>query len=130
MPSTGTPGSKTIGIAARRALGLHRGRAAREDDAPRGEAADLLRGQVRAVDLAVDAQLADAPGDQLGVLAAEVEDQDLLSVDVHEALRASLTEGGPYRYKLWKSTLTSLRFRMRRLPAAATVLFLSVTGCA
>jgi hypothetical protein len=35
------------------------------------------------VDLAVDAQLANPPGDELGVLTPEVEDEDLLVVDVH-----------------------------------------------
>jgi hypothetical protein len=35
------------------------------------------------VDLAVDAQLANAPGDQLGVLTPEIEDEDLLVVNVH-----------------------------------------------
>jgi hypothetical protein len=33
-------------------------------------------------DLAVDAELADAPRDQLRVLRAEIEDEDLVAVDV------------------------------------------------
>jgi hypothetical protein len=40
---------------------------------------DGVERDVEGVDLAVDVLLADAPGDQLGVLATEVEDQDHVS---------------------------------------------------
>jgi len=55
---------------------------AREDDAARPEGPH--RGDCRGAgpDLAVDASLADAPGDQLGVLRAEIEDQDPLGVQI------------------------------------------------
>ena len=54
-------------------------RAAREDDRARGHGADLLEGHRAGVDLAVDALLADAAGDELRVLRAEVEDEDELA---------------------------------------------------
>src|SRR5690606_31239219 len=56
--------------------------AAGEDDAPGLELADRLQRHIERVDLAVDTNLADAPGDQLGVLGAEVEDKNLVGVDV------------------------------------------------
>ena len=88
MPSTGTPASNTHGS--------HRGEPSVSTDAgppermmPRGAiAADVLRGQVRPVDFAVDAQLAHPPGDELRVLAAEVEDQHPLRMNVHHTLPA------------------------------------------
>ena len=46
------------------------------------ERRDLGRIVVPRPDLAVHADLADAAGDQLRVLRAEVEDQDLVAVDV------------------------------------------------
>src|SRR5262249_62243341 len=48
--------------------------------------------QIGAVDLAVDAQLAHPASDQLRVLTAKVEDQNLFSVDVHHRSRLSHTE--------------------------------------
>jgi hypothetical protein len=60
-------------------------RAARQDDALGAVGGDLGRVVVPGPDLAVDPELADAAGDQLRVLRAEVEDQDLVAVDVgHE----------------------------------------------
>ena len=64
------------------------GRAAGEDDGLRAEGGeeggvDLLVG----VDLAVDADLAQAAGDQLGDLAAEVDDEEALVVGVRHRLR-------------------------------------------
>ena len=50
-------------------------RAAREDDALRREGPDAFRGDVVADDLTVDMLLADAAGDQLGVLRTKVEHQ-------------------------------------------------------
>ena len=54
----------------------HRGRAARQDDAARREVADRASADRVGVDFAVDAVLAHPPRDQLGDLAAEIEDQD------------------------------------------------------
>jgi len=51
-------------------------------DAARLPFADLVVRDVPRKDFAVDAELAHAAGDQLGVLGAEVEDQDARGVDV------------------------------------------------
>jgi hypothetical protein len=51
--------------------------AARQDHAARAEAAHEIVGHVVRVDLAVDLRFPDPPRDELGVLRAEVEDQDL-----------------------------------------------------
>ena len=56
--------------------------AAGEDDALRGEGAEPFRVDVERVDLGVHARLAHPPGDELGVLRAEVEDDDPVGVDV------------------------------------------------
>ncbi len=53
-----------------------RGRAARQDDRARVEIADLVRGDRERMDLAIDPALAQPARDQLGDLAAEIEDQD------------------------------------------------------
>ena len=66
----------------RRAGLLHAEGAAGEDDPVRRESADLLDGHRAGMDLAVDVQLAHAPGDELRVLRSEVEDEDLLCVQV------------------------------------------------
>ena len=57
-------------------------RAARQDDALGAELRDLGRIVVPGPDLAIHADLADAARDQLRVLRAEVEDQDLVGMDV------------------------------------------------
>ena len=57
-------------------------RAAREDDAPGAESFDLGRIVVPGPDLAIHADLADAPRDQLGVLGAEIQDENFVVVDV------------------------------------------------
>ncbi len=64
---------------------VDRGRAAGQDDAARLELADEAVGDVVRVQLAVHVRLAHAPRDQLGVLRAEIEDQDLV---VHCAARS------------------------------------------
>ena len=56
--------------------------AAGEDDAARLPLADVVVGDVPGQDLAVHAELAHAARDELGVLRAEVEDQDARGVDV------------------------------------------------
>ena len=64
------------GIDRRRALGVHRRRTPREDDALGVPLADLVGGDVVGHDLGVDVGLAHPAGDELGVLGAEVDDQD------------------------------------------------------
>src|SRR5262245_38388450 len=65
-------------IAVRGSLVVHAGRSAGENDAARGELGDTGRRQVMPHDLAEDVEIAHAPGDELRVLPAEVEDQDAL----------------------------------------------------
>ena len=61
-----------------------------QDDALRRERGDVGRVVVPGPDLAVHAGLADAAGDQLGVLRAEIEDEDLVAMDVgHFSLRGN-----------------------------------------
>ncbi len=82
MPSTGTPSAQTAaGAAGAFFLGDGLG-AAGEDDAARAEGADVGAAGIPGMDLAVDAELAHATGDQLGVLRTEIEDQDAVGVDV------------------------------------------------
>jgi hypothetical protein len=67
---------------ARGALAGDRFRAAGEDHAAGAERLDRGGGGAPAVDLAVDAEFAHAPRDELRVLRAEVENQDALGVDI------------------------------------------------
>ncbi len=60
----------------RRRLFVHRGRTARQDDALRRERGELFLAHVEGMDLAIDAALAQPPRDELGHLAAEIEDED------------------------------------------------------
>ena len=67
----------------RRARLMHAGRAARQDDGL-GQAGCKRRfGLVEGHDLRIDARLAHAPRDQLGVLRAEIDDQHLVRVVRH-----------------------------------------------
>jgi len=50
--------------------------AARQDHALCAEAAHELVADIVRMDLAVDLGFADSPGDELGVLGAEIQDQD------------------------------------------------------
>src|SRR6185312_9035599 len=61
---------------ARRRCQRYRGRPARQDHGPRGEVADFIGRHREGMNLAIHPVLADAPGDELGDLAAEIEDQD------------------------------------------------------
>jgi hypothetical protein len=65
-------------VRVRRALAVNALRPAREDEGRRFRLAD--RGDRRRIrqDLRVDAELADLPGDELGVLRPEIEDEDFL----------------------------------------------------
>ena len=67
------PSSSTAGVELRRALRVHRGGAAGEDQRERVPGADLGRREPVADELRVDARLPHAARDQLAVLAAEVE---------------------------------------------------------
>ena len=64
------------GVDVRGALDVHGRRAAGEDQRQRIPPPHLVRGDAVADELGIDARLTDAPGDQLGVLAAEVDDED------------------------------------------------------
>ncbi|OPF33664.1 cytosine deaminase [Pseudomonas aeruginosa P47] len=82
-----------------RAVGfVHRLGTAGEDDAARREGDDRLVAHVEGMDFAIHADLAHAAGDQLGVLGAEIEDQDTVGVNVlghgHLSLRNSKTTRG------------------------------------
>ena len=64
------------GVELGRALRVHGSRPAGEDQRGGVAPRDLVRGEPVADELRVDARLADAPRDQLAVLAAEVDDED------------------------------------------------------
>ena len=66
------------GVGQRRGLRIHARRAAREDDALGLERRDFRGGRVVAQDDRIDVALADAPRNDLRVLRAEVQDDDLL----------------------------------------------------
>ena len=76
MPSTGTFDVKMARIGRRRLAFDHRGGSARQDDAPGVEFLDLgLVDQLEGVDFAVHPGLAHPPGNQLGDLGTEIDDQ-------------------------------------------------------
>ena len=79
----------------RRALGVDGGRAAREDQPLRAALAHLVDADVVRQQLGEDPELAHPPGDQLGVLAAVVEDDDL--VRGHLALERQLVDAAARR---------------------------------
>ena len=64
-------------VALRRARLVHAGRPAGKDHSLRGQFANPLGGDVVPNDLAVDVLLPHPPGDQLGILRAEIQHQDL-----------------------------------------------------
>ena len=67
------PSSKIAGSSERRALGVDRGRAAREHERDRVPREDLVGPDAMGDELGEDARLADAPRDELAVLPSEVE---------------------------------------------------------
>ena len=70
------------------------------------------------MDLAVDVRLADPPGDQLGVLGAEIDDQDavvMLAVDGVSAARYGVTRSDRYR-----SSTTSRARATHQRPSSTT----------
>jgi hypothetical protein len=79
----------------RRPFDVDRLRTAGEDDPSRVASGDLgCRDRVRD-DLAVDVCLADAPGDELGVLSAEVDDEDRSRLDEAATTGSELLMGAP-----------------------------------
>src|SRR5690606_32811284 len=71
------------GLRRGRRIGLEHGLgAAGEDDSLRIERAHGVIAGIPGMDLAIDAELAHAARDELGVLRSEVEDQDAVRVDV------------------------------------------------
>ena len=60
----------------------HARRTAGEDDAPGGEFYNFFNRFRAGMDLAVNLEFPNPAGDELGVLAPEIEDQDLFFVDV------------------------------------------------
>src|SRR5690606_34743122 len=75
------------GVERRRALGVHRRRPAREDDRDGILRAHLVGRDAVWDELAEHTRLADAAGDQLGVLCAEVDDENrsLRGIGAHGA---------------------------------------------
>ena len=69
------------GVERRRTLDVHALRAARQDDRRRGALFHLSGRDAVGNDLGVHLQLADAPGDELGVLGTEVDDQHGVAID-------------------------------------------------
>ena len=65
-------------IDAWRAFVMNAGRPAGKDDAFRMACQNVLKGRTPGNDFGIDMAFADAAGDELGILAAEIEDQDLL----------------------------------------------------
>ena len=70
------PNEKICEIDLRRALVVNARRAARKNDALGRELLDFRRRDIAAHDLGINLTLADAPGDDLRVLRAEIEDED------------------------------------------------------
>ena len=100
-------------IGARGALVVDRVRAAREDDRAGPAALEFGVRRVVRQELAVDVELADAPGDELGELAAEVEDDDGLAILGIGGGRAGRPGSGPGRRR---SARSRGRPRPRRRP--------------
>ncbi len=76
MPSTGSPRLSTSGISRRRVHVIHRAGTAGENDADRIVAANLLQFGRTGQDNREDVLLANTPRNQLGVLRAEIQDND------------------------------------------------------
>ncbi len=76
MPSTGTPRLENFRIAARGIVGVDTARSAGKDNAPVVAGPDPVHRNAIGQHFAEDIVFADAAGDQLVVLAAEVEYQD------------------------------------------------------
>ena len=75
-PEDRDPARPEAGIGLRSALVVHAGRTARQDDGNRLPAANLVERGVERQELRVDVELTHAAGDQLRVLAPEIEDDD------------------------------------------------------
>ncbi len=88
-------GREDGGVDGGRVLGVHRGRTAGEDDRLRLAGEHLLDRHVVRHDLGVDPGLAHTARDQLGVLGAEVDDQDQVMVGLLRHARSLSTAPGP-----------------------------------
>src|SRR6185369_3571810 len=75
---------ENLGIRVRSSGFINRRRAAREDDRPRIPASYGFGAGVEREDLGVDTKLANSPGDKLGVLAAEIENDDEFVIRAHD----------------------------------------------
>src|SRR5690606_25374659 len=82
-------------------------RATGQDDALGAECGDLGRIVVPGPDFAVHAELADAARDQLRVLGAEIEDEDLVVVDIGHVASTDA---------IWKRKTDTKRGTRERLP--------------
>jgi hypothetical protein len=85
-PEHRDPARPDPGIRLRSVRVIDRVRAAREDDRLRPAPLDLVPRRVVGDELGIDVQLADAAGDQLGELAAEVEDDDGIGLGCVDAI--------------------------------------------
>ena len=74
----GTPALAMAGRELRGAGLVHGGRAAGEDDRLGQDRLQRGFGPVEGHDLGIDAGLPDAPGDELGVLGAEIDDENFV----------------------------------------------------
>ena len=91
----GTPMSNTVCGARGASISVRRFRTARKNDSFRREFRDGFRIVIPRPDFAIDADFANAPRDQLRVLRAEIEDQDLVGMKIwHRSIRSSFRESG------------------------------------
>lgn len=104
-------------VQARSALLVHGGRAAGEDDRLRVLGEHLGHGHRAGHDLAVDPSLADAAGDELGVLGAEVDDENRVRGAVVGG-GGCFWHGAAFRRKRW---LFCRFYRWRRPPLCRTI---------
>ena len=83
MPEHRDAEIENAGIADRRIVVVDAGRAAGKDDAGGVHGLEPFKVEGVGMDLAVDLLLADATGDQLGGLRAEIKDDDFLGMEGH-----------------------------------------------
>jgi hypothetical protein len=54
-----------------------------QDDAPGGKLPDLVQGHEVGMNLAIDMHLPDAPGNELGILGPEIQNEDLVTMGIN-----------------------------------------------
>ena len=123
MPNVGTPVSKQRRVDRGRALGVHDGGAAGQDHGLRAAAPGSPRPACVCGTISrVDAALAHAPGDELRVLRAEVDDQHRVGVGSGGGgQRRGRSPRGAYRWPVARRTPASAGHRhrpVRREPVA------------